>query len=156
MDENNETVIVASFPKNNAEAICVGVSQFKGKDLVFIRSFAQALDGEGLIPTKSGISLEISKWDVLFSAIKEISKVMTTDKVVSRITKNNSQEIWVGINKFKEIPLIYVRTFSKFKGSDEYKPTKQGISIRVELYSELLEAVILLDKAVKSFIDGDQ
>ena len=66
---------------------------------------------------------------------------MSSEKVVAKIQKNSKQQIWVGLNIFKDIPLLYVRTYSKFGDEEEYKPTKRGVSMKVELYPQLLEAV---------------
>jgi len=148
MNDKNETVIVASFPKNIREAICVGINQYKGKNLIFIRSFAQALDGDGLVATKSGISLPIDKYQELFEGIKEVGNVMCSEKIVARIRKNSNQEIWIGLNSYKGVPLLYVRTYVKYGNEKEYKPTKKGISLRVELYPHLLEAAEKLGEAI--------
>ncbi len=138
--ENNGKV-VASFAKNNTEAVCVGVSEWKGKQLIFVRVFAQALGEDSLIPTKAGISLAAEKYNELLKGIQDLGDVISSDKVVAKIKKNNKQEVWIGFNVFKGIPLIYLRTFSVFKEGEELRPTKQGVSVRVEQYPYLLEAI---------------
>ena len=69
--------------------------------------------------------------------------------VTAKIPKNKSQQVWVGANIYKDIPLIYIRTYAAFVGSQELKPAKQGVSIRAELYPKLLEAVEKLGKALE-------
>jgi len=143
MDDNSENngKVVASFVKNNTEAVCVGISEWKGKQLIFVRVFVQALGEDTLVPTKAGISLSIDKYDELLKGVQAIGDVMGSDKVVAKITKNNKQEIWIGFNVYKGIPLIYLRTFSAYGEGEELKPTKQGVSLKVEQYSFLLEAI---------------
>jgi len=148
MDEEGENVIVASFPKNNREVICVGVSEYKGKNLIFLRAFVSALDHQ-LIPTRDGISLAIEKCDELVQGVRALGEVMSSDKVVARIKKNTIQEIWIGTNTYKDIPLIYIRTYAAY-GDEDLKPTKLGISMKVNLYPQLLEAVEKLSIEVAS------
>jgi hypothetical protein len=47
------------------------------------------------------------------------------------------------------MPLLYIRTYAAFPGSQELKPAKQGVSIRAELYPKLLEVVEKLGKALE-------
>jgi hypothetical protein len=148
MDEEGENVIVASFPKNNREVICVGVSEYKGKNLIFVRAFSPTLDHE-LVPTRDGISLAMEKCDELVQGVRALGDVMSSDKVVARIKKNSIQEVWIGTNTFKDIPLIFIRIYAAY-GGEEFKPTKQGVSMRVDLFPKLLEAVEKLAEAVSS------
>jgi hypothetical protein len=141
MDEEGNTVVVASFQKNSREAVCVGVSEYRGKDLIFVRAYAASLDSADLVPTPSGITLGIEKYQELASAIKALGDVMSYEKVVAKITKNSIQEIWVGTNTYKNKPLIYLRTYAIWGGDPEYKPTKKGVSINVELYPQLLDCI---------------
>jgi hypothetical protein len=154
MDDNTENngKVVASFAKNNTEAVCVGISEWKGKQLIFVRVFAQALGEDTLVPTKAGVSLAADKYSELLKGVQDLGDVMASDKVVARIKKNNKQEVWIGFNVYKGIPLIYLRTFSSFGDSEELKPTKQGVSIKVEQYSYLLEAVEKLGKELDTQI----
>jgi hypothetical protein len=42
---------------------------------------------------------------------------------------------------------IYIRTYAQFGGED-FRPTKKGVSMNVDLFPHLLEAVDKLSKAV--------
>ncbi|MBE7433782.1 MAG: hypothetical protein HS100_07680 [Anaerolineales bacterium] len=151
MDEGNN-VIIASFQKNSREAICVGVSEYRGKNLIFVRAYAASLDSADLVPTPAGVTLSIEKCQELVSAVKTLGDVMSTDKVVAKITKNSMQEIWIGTNIFKNRPLIFLRTYAVWGGSSEYKPTKKGISINVELYPQLLDCIEKLETEVSKLL----
>lgn len=139
--EYNDINIVYSFAKNNQKAICTGISVWKGIKLIFIRTFVKSLRTDELIPTKEGISITIDKYSELLTAIKSLGEVMGKNKIVAKIIKNNREEIWVGVNDYKGMNLIYVRTYAAFHDGDDLKPTKKGISIRVEQYPLLLEAI---------------
>jgi hypothetical protein len=147
--ENGEgSTIVGSFGKNAREAICVGFGAYKGKQLIFVRTYVQAIGADELVPTQEGISLPVSSYPALLAGVKALGEVMGSDKVVARIPKNSKQEVRVGFNTYKEIPLIYVRTFLLIGKADEWSPTKKGVSMRVDLYPHLLEAVEKLGGAL--------
>lgn len=71
-------------------------------------------------------------------------------KMVKNFSKNKYQEIRVGITEYEGINLIDIRTWAKVPGSDEMRPTAKGISINVQLYPELKEAVLELEKELKA------
>jgi len=111
MEEEGESVIVAQFPKNSRAVICVGLSDYKGKTYVFVREYVPSLDGN-LLPTKSGISLSVEKGAELIQGVKDLEKIMSSDETVAQIKKNNKEEIRVGMNLYKDIPLIQIRTYA--------------------------------------------
>jgi hypothetical protein len=100
--------------------------------------------------TKAGISLPIEKYQELLDGFYALGDVMGSDKVVAKIQKNNAQENWIGFNTYKGIPLIYLRTFSAFGDSPEFRPTKQGVSLKVEQYPYLLDSVQKLGEKISS------
>jgi len=141
MEESGDTKIVASFPKNSQQAVCVGESEYKGRKLLFIRVFVPSLVEGEFVATKSGVNFPAALFPDILKGIRDVGDVMSTDKVVAKIQKTSSQQIWVGLNTYKNIPLLYVRVYSQYGDEEEYKPTKQGVSMRVDLYPQLLEAV---------------
>jgi len=150
MNEGAIEIVASSFVKNERQIICVGVNEWRNELKLFIRTFVPSIDGEGFLPTKEGISLPIEKIGELLSGIRSLGDVMGGDKVVARIEKSPTQEVRVGFNLFRDIPLIYVRTFAKYGEDNEFKPTKRGISLRVEKYPELLDAVQKLEEVIQS------
>ena len=148
MDEEGESVIVAKFAKNNREVICLGISDYKGKTYVFVRTYVPDLNGD-LTPTREGINLSIEKSKELVQGIKDLGNVMSPEKVVARIKKNDVQQVWIGTNMYKDIPLIFLRTYVAYGGED-YKPTKQGISMKVDFVPKLIESVEKLEEQVTS------
>jgi len=149
MDEEGESTIVASFAKNSREMICVGVSRWQGKQRLFVRLYAQTPDAQKPVPTKEGVTLPVEQYKALLEGVRALAEAGGKEIVTAKISKNKSQQVWVGANIYKDIPLLYIRTYAAFIGSEELKPAKQGVSIRAELYPKLLEAVEKLGKALK-------
>jgi hypothetical protein len=147
MDEENKTVVVASFPKNAREAICVGTSEYKGKQLIFVRAYVPSLSGE-LIPTPKGISLAVEKCGELVAGVRALEAAGSTEKEVARIQKNSKEEIRVEISIFKEMPLIQIRTYALFGENTGFKATQKGVAMNVNLLPQLLEAMQKLSVAV--------
>jgi hypothetical protein len=148
MDEEDESTIVASFAKNSREVICVGISRWQGKQRLFVRLYAQSPDAQQPVPTKEGVTLPVEQYQALLDGVRALAEAGGKEVVTAKIPKNKSQQVWVGANIYKEIPLVYIRTYAAFVGSQELKPAKQGVSIRAELYPKLLEAVESLGKAL--------
>jgi len=149
MDEEGESTIVASFAKNSREMVCVGVSLWQGKQRLFVRMYAQTPDAQQPVPTKEGVTLPVEQYKALLEGVRALAEVGGKEVVTAKIPKNKSQQVWVGANIYKNIPLVYIRTYAAFVGSPELKPAKQGVSIRAELYPKLLEAVEQLGKALE-------
>ncbi len=63
--------------------------------------------------------------------------------VVGSFPKNNREEVRVSLSKFKGYDLLGVRQWFRNE-ADEPRPSKSGITIRVDLLPELLE---LIEKA---------
>ena len=63
--------------------------------------------------------------------------------VVGSFPKNNREEVRVSLSKFKGYDLVGVRQWFRNE-NDEPRPSKSGITIRVDLLPELLD---LIEKA---------
>ncbi len=62
------------------------------------------------------------------------------DKVISRFRKNASEEIRVAIREYHGRRLVDVRVFAGARGQ-ETVPTKKGVSIPIEVFSEFKNAI---------------
>jgi hypothetical protein len=147
-DTDSINTIVASFAKNSREMVCVGTNEYKGKRLIFVRLFAPTLEKEALVPTPSGISLAVEKYTELLAGVQALKDNQDPEKVVAKITKNKSQEVWIGANTFKGLNLIFIRTYAVYGDSTEMRPTKDGVSMKADLYPSLLDAVTQLGDAI--------
>ena len=61
-------------------------------------------------------------------------------KVLADIEKPNGEVIRIQLNEFNEKYYLDIR-IHYISDEDEYKPTKKGVSIPVELYEELKDAI---------------
>jgi len=145
----SERNIVALFTKNAREAVGIGLSEWKGQVRIDIRILVPALEDDTLIPTKKGISLRVEKYPELLDAVHKLGETMSNEKLVARIKKSSKEEIRVGTTTFKDIPLIYLRTFTLIGEKAEWKPTQRGISIKVDLYESLLDGMEKLGTAIE-------
>ena len=146
-------LLAGSFAKNSREMIFIGVSEWKGKWRIFIRTyFPGSEEGKDWIPTKKGISLEIDQYAALREALLDIGNDLQAERVVATVGKTITQEIQISLSYFKEMALINIRTFVVFEG--ELRPTQKGVSIKTSLYPQLWDAVEKLGDLVKNIPNG--
>lgn len=63
-----------------------------------------------------------------------------TDRLIHSFPKNPLEEIRISLTVFKKKQYIDLRTY--YKGDDgEFRPSKKGINLSVDLLPDLLEAV---------------
>ena len=62
--------------------------------------------------------------------------------LVHEFAKNATTKICVHVQEFKGTTFLSVREFYEDDVTSEWKPTKKGITIRPELYAELLHGVV--------------
>lgn len=72
------------------------------------------------------------------------------DELVAVINRGQTQQIQFRVNEFKGNNYIDIRTYYFDENSEEFKPTRKGISIPVELYEELKEALTKVEGALPS------
>ncbi len=72
------------------------------------------------------------------------------DKTVSVFQKNKFQEVRVGIREYKGNDLVDIRTWTMTQGSEQMVPTAKGVSININLLSELKKALEAVEKELKS------
>jgi len=70
------------------------------------------------------------------------------DKTITTFKKNKFQEIRVGVREFKGNDLIDIRTWTMTQGSDDMVPTAKGVSINVQLFSELKKALAQVEEVL--------
>lgn len=67
--------------------------------------------------------------------------------VIADIEKPNGEVIRIQLNEFNDKHYLDLR-IHYLADEDEYKPTKKGVSIPVELYGELKEAIAKAEDAI--------
>ncbi|MBN1406048.1 MAG: transcriptional coactivator p15/PC4 family protein [Candidatus Omnitrophica bacterium] len=71
------------------------------------------------------------------------------NKTVVSFDKNKFEEIRVGIKEYKGFDLIDFRVWVDSKEAGGKVPTAKGLSLSVELFPKLKEAILQLEKILK-------
>ena len=67
---------VATFKKNKFQEIRVGIREFKGNDLIDIRTWPLTQGTEELVPTAKGVSVNVHLIDDLKKALSRAEEVL--------------------------------------------------------------------------------
>jgi len=70
------------------------------------------------------------------------------NEIVASFPKNKYEEVRVQIKEYKGYDLIDLRIWTDVKGQDEKVPTTKGLSLNVELFSQLKKAINSLEKSL--------
>jgi hypothetical protein len=74
------SVLIKDIQRNSKEIIRIEVSEFKGRELINIRIWFQAIDGSGQVvykPTQKGVALNISEFMELKDGILKLEQYLT-------------------------------------------------------------------------------
>ena len=77
------SVIISDIERNNKEIIRIEISEFKGRELINLRIWYQAIDDKGEIvykPSQKGVALNISKYEELKKGIDKIGEYIQDQK----------------------------------------------------------------------------
>lgn len=67
---------VAVFQKNKFQEVRVGIREFKGNDLIDIRTWTMTQGSNEMVPTAKGVSINVSLLSQLKNALAEVEKVL--------------------------------------------------------------------------------
>ncbi len=148
--EGSQITLVGSFQKNQLEAVCAGVNEWRGKNYFFLRIFTPVIGSEELVPTKKGVSLEYKYIDDFLDGVKKLGEIMGGDQVVKTIKKGQNQEIRICSSSYQGQSLLDIRLYIQPDGKSNLIATRKGLSIRTEQFPLLFEVVQNLHKYVKS------
>ncbi|MBF0483646.1 MAG: transcriptional coactivator p15/PC4 family protein [Candidatus Omnitrophica bacterium] len=73
---------IATFKKNKFQEIRVGIREFKGNDLVDIRTWTMTQGTEQMVPTAKGVSVNITLLTDLKKSLEEVEKVLRENKMI--------------------------------------------------------------------------
>ncbi|MBF0479110.1 MAG: transcriptional coactivator p15/PC4 family protein [Candidatus Omnitrophica bacterium] len=73
---------IATFKKNKFQEIRVGIREFKGNDLVDIRTWTMTQGTEQMVPTAKGVSANITLLSELKKSLDEVEKVLRENKMI--------------------------------------------------------------------------
>ena len=80
------------------------------------------------------------------------------ERMIASIPRTPLEEVRVRLSRFKGRDLVDVRIYAEPDDSDERRPTKRGIALRVERLPELLEALHQAERAARAegLLEDDQ
>ena len=70
------------------------------------------------------------------------------DKTIATFKKNKFQEIRVGVREFKGNDLVDIRTWTMTQGSEDMVPTAKGVSINVQIFTDLKKALAQVEEVL--------
>ena len=73
---------VAAFKKNKFQEIRVGVREFKGNDLIDIRTWTMTQGSNDMVATAKGVSMNINLLPELKKAIDEVEKALKENMMI--------------------------------------------------------------------------
>ena len=73
---------ITVFKKNKFQEIRVGIREFKGNDLIDIRTWTMTQGTDDMVPTAKGVSLNINLLPELKRSIDEVEKVLKENKMI--------------------------------------------------------------------------
>ena len=73
---------VAVFQKNKFQEVRVGIREFKGNDLIDIRTWTMTQGSEEMVPTAKGVTVNITLLPELRKALEEVEKILKENKML--------------------------------------------------------------------------
>lgn len=74
-------------------------------------------------------------------------------EVIARFEKNSFEEVRISLTKFKGKDLIDLRVYYQPDDGEEMRPTKKGITISLDKFNELKNAILTVEKAITKKVD---
>ena len=74
---------VSVFQKNKFQGVRVGIREYKGNDLIDIRTWTMTQGSEEMVPTAKGVSINIHLLVELRKALDEVEKVLKTNNMLT-------------------------------------------------------------------------
>ena len=73
---------IAVFKKNKFQEIRIGIREFKGNDLVDIRTWTMTQGTNEMVPTAKGVSINVSLFADLKKAIAQVEDVLKENRMI--------------------------------------------------------------------------
>ena len=73
---------IATFKKNKFQEIRVGVREFKGNDLVDIRTWTMTQGSDDMVPTAKGVSINVQIFKDLKGALAQVEEVLVENRMI--------------------------------------------------------------------------
>jgi len=75
---------VATFQKNKFQEIRVGIREYKGNDLIDIRTWTMTQGTEEMVPTAKGVSISVHLLEDLKKSITAVEKCLAENNMINR------------------------------------------------------------------------
>ncbi len=73
---------VATFQKNKFQEVRVGVREFKGIDLVDIRTWTMTQGSNDMVPTAKGVTINVTLLPQLKKALEDVEKILKENMMI--------------------------------------------------------------------------
>jgi hypothetical protein len=73
---------VKAFAKNRFQEVRVGISEFRGNNLINIRVWTKLRDSDEVVPTSKGISINVKLYPELKEAILALGKELEENNLI--------------------------------------------------------------------------
>lgn len=67
---------IATFQKNKFQEVRIGIREFKGNDLVDIRTWTMTQGSNEMVPTAKGVTINVNLLPDLKKALDDVEKVL--------------------------------------------------------------------------------
>lgn len=67
---------VATFQKNKFQEVRIGIREFKGNDLVDIRTWTMTQGSNDMVPTAKGVTINVHLLPELKKALEDVEKIL--------------------------------------------------------------------------------
>ena len=78
---------VTTFKKNKFQEIRVGIREFKGNDLIDIRTWTMTQGTDEMVPTAKGVSINIQLLEELKKALVTVEKTLKENNMTAKAAK---------------------------------------------------------------------
>ncbi len=73
---------VSVFKKNKFQEVRVGIREYKGNDLIDIRTWTMTQGSEEMVPTAKGVSINVTLLKDLQNALVEVERQLRDNKLL--------------------------------------------------------------------------
>ena len=73
---------VATFQKNKFQEVRIGIREFKGNDLVDIRTWTMTQGANEMVPTAKGVTINITLLPQLRKALEDVEKILKENMMI--------------------------------------------------------------------------
>ena len=73
---------VYTFQKNKFQEVRVGIREFKGNDLVDIRTWTMVQGSSEMVPTAKGVTINVSLFPELKKSLEDVEKILKESKLI--------------------------------------------------------------------------